>query len=165
MITRPTTAAAASGIGWLNGMASQLSLPNMLVLRPWRYARIRPPALWAGSGRQLLSDDLVEQRGIRGAEGERTDVHALPGQRGVAFVIEGWAGAACGSNPGVKPLRRYCLHVEMHARETVATEVARQAKERAWFVRAQVQLRRHAVHRVDHAAELWDEERTHHARR
>ena len=29
----------------------------------------------------------------------------------------------------------------------------------------QVQLRRHAVHRVDHAAELRDEERVHHARR
>src|SRR5262249_17649739 len=29
----------------------------------------------------------------------------------------------------------------------------------------QVQLRRHAVHRVDHAAKLWDEEGVHHARR
>src|ERR1700722_18171838 len=143
MITRPTTAAATSGIGWLNGMAAQLNLPNMLALRPWRYAWVRPPPLRAGPRRQLLRDDLVEQPGIRRAECERTDVHALPGERDVVSVIEGWAGAACGNNPGVKPLCRHRLYVEMHSRKAIATEVARQAKERAWFVRAQVQLRRH----------------------
>ena len=32
MIATPTTAAVYSGIGWSNGMAAQVSLPNMLVL-------------------------------------------------------------------------------------------------------------------------------------
>ena len=58
MITTPTKAAAISGIGWSNGMAAQLSLPNMLMLRPWGYARVGPARLRAGSGRQLLRDDL-----------------------------------------------------------------------------------------------------------
>ena len=53
---------------------------------------------------------------------------------------------------------------EMHVRETVAAVMARKAEERAGCVRAKVQLRPHAVHRVDHAAELRDEERIHHAR-
>src|ERR1700722_1468572 len=127
MINRPTTAAAASGIGWSKGMAAQLSLPNMLVLRPWRYAWVRSPALRAGSRRQLLRDDLVEQPGIHRTECGRTYVQALPGQGRVASIIEGRAGAPRGIDPSVEPLRRHCLHVEMHAGETIATEVARPA--------------------------------------
>ena len=71
MITTPTTAAANSGIGWSNGMAAQLSLPNMLVLRPRGYARVGPARLRAGPRRQFLRDDLLEQLGIGRAEGER----------------------------------------------------------------------------------------------
>jgi hypothetical protein len=112
----------------------------------------------------LLQDDLLKQLGIGRAEGKWIRVDALLCQDSVASVIEGWAGAARSINPSGKPIRRHCLHVEMHVRETIATKVARLAEERAWFIRAQVQLRPHAVHRVDHAAELRDEERVHHAR-
>src|ERR1700737_4014852 len=100
MITTPTKAAASSGIGWLNGMAAQLSLPNMLVLRPRGHARVGAPGLRAGSRRQLLCDDLLEQRGVGCTEGERICVQALPGQRGVARGIESWTGVARSLDPG-----------------------------------------------------------------
>src|ERR1700719_1316836 len=122
MITTPTSAALPSGIGWWNGMAAQLSLPSTLGLRPRRDARLR-----AGSRRYFLQDDLPEQLGIGGAEGERRRVHALPGQGDVARGIERGPGGARGIDPGGKPLCRHRLHVEMHARKTVAAVVARQA--------------------------------------
>src|SRR5580698_7317058 len=130
MITRPTTAAVISGIGWSNGMASQLSLPNMLMLRPRGYARARPSGLRTKSRRYLLRDDLLEQPGIGHPEGERAGVHALLGQRGVARGIEGWAVIARRFDPGGEALRRHGLHVEMHSREPIAAVVARQAEER-----------------------------------
>src|SRR5271169_866385 len=186
MITTPTKAAATSGIGWSNGMAAQLSLPNILMLHPLgdvvdrdelggsyvmshckqgRIARVGQKGLRARSGRQLLRDDLVEQFRLDRTEGERTYVHALLGQGSVASGIESWGGVARDTNPSGKPFRRHRLHIEMHVRETIATIMARKTEIRAWCVRAQVQLRHHAVHRVDHAAELRDEERIHHARR
>src|ERR1700730_14793056 len=100
MITTPTRAAANSGIGWSNGMAAQLSLPNMLMLRPRRYARLWPPGLRARSRRQLLHDDLLEQIGLGRTESERSCVHAVLGQGSVASGIEGGAGVARGVNPG-----------------------------------------------------------------
>src|SRR5712671_6868632 len=165
MIAAPTKAAAISGIGWSNGMAAQVSLPSMLVLRPRGYARVGSPGLWARSRRQFLCDDLLEQLGIGCTEGERTCVHARPGQGRVAPGIEGWTGVARALDPGGELLRRHRVHVEMHVRETIAAIVARKAAEGAWCIRAQVQLRPHAVHRVDHAAELWDEEGVHHTPR
>src|SRR5689334_19315080 len=103
MISTTTRAPAASGIGWSNGMAAQLSLPNMLMLRPRGYARVGSPGLRARPGRQFLRDDLLEQFGIGRAEGERRRVHALPGQGSVALGIEGWARLARGVDPVGKP--------------------------------------------------------------
>jgi hypothetical protein len=48
-------------------------------------------------------------------EGERSGIHALPGQGSVAPNIEGWACAARGLDPGGEPLRRHREHLEMHA--------------------------------------------------
>ena len=53
----------------------------------------------------------------------------------------------------------------MHVGEAVAAVVARQPGVGAGPVGMQVELRRHAVHRVDHAAEPRDEEGVHHAGR
>src|ERR1700692_2249932 len=174
MITTPTNAAANNGIGWSSGMAAQLSLPNMLVLhalggvvdrdelggscamshcKQGRIAQVGQHGLRARSGWQLLGDDLVEQLRLDRTECERTYFHALLSQGSVASGMQSWAGVARDTNPSGKPFRRHRLHVEMHVRETIATVVARQSAERARHVRAQVQLRRHTVHRVDHAAE------------
>jgi hypothetical protein len=52
----------------------------------------------------------------------------------------------------------------MHVREAVAAVMAGNAVKGARRVSLQVQLRRHSVHRVDHAAELRHEEGIHDAR-
>src|SRR5882757_6979995 len=165
MIPTPIKAAVTSGIGWLNGMASQVSLPNMLALRSWRYVQIGPPGLRARSRWQFLRDDLLEKSGIGRTECERRGLHALLGQDSVALGVEGGARVARGFDPGGELVRRQCEHFEMHVRKTIATIVARLTAERARRVRTQVQLRPHAVHRVDHTAELRNEEDVHHARR
>src|ERR1700692_596540 len=112
MITTPTEAAANNGIGWSNGMAAQLNLPNMLVLRRLGcgvdrgelagsyamshceqgiFAQVGQAGLRAGSRRQLLRDDLLVELRLDRTEGERLCVHALLSQGGVACGAEGWA--------------------------------------------------------------------------
>src|SRR5258708_29526268 len=140
MITRPTKAAAISGIGWSNGMAAQLSLPNMLRLRPWGYARIRVAGLWAGPGREFLRDDLLEKLGIGRAESEGICVDALLGKSRIALGIEDRTRIARALDPGGELLRRHRLDVEMHFRETIATVVARLARGRGRGGRASGQL-------------------------
>ena len=49
--------------------------------------------------------------------------------------------------------------------KSVAAEMRGQALKRPGFVRPQVEPGGHAVHRVNHASELRDEEHVHHARR
>src|ERR1700734_1205379 len=126
MITRPTTDAATSGIGWSNGMASQVSLPSMLVLRPRRYGYVRAPGLWSRSRRQFLGRDLLEQPGLDVTIGERGHVDALLGEPGVARGIEWLAGRARGVDPAGKLIGRNRAHLEMHVREPVAAVVARE---------------------------------------
>jgi Malate:quinone oxidoreductase (Mqo) len=72
----------------------------MSALRPRGYGLIRPAVLRAGSGRQLLCDDLVKQPRIDRTEGERRGVYALLGQIRVARGIEGRASAARFLDPG-----------------------------------------------------------------
>ena len=95
------------------------------------YAEVWQPGMRAGSRRQLLRDDLLEQLRFDFTVCERTYVRALLRQRCVAFIIQRWTAIACGPNPGSEPICRYRLHVEMHVRETIATVVARQTMERA----------------------------------
>src|SRR5262249_12409108 len=70
-----TTEPATSGIGWLQGMASQVSLPNMSALQPWANSRARAFDIWPRTGRKLLIHDGVEQVRIDAAS-QRT--HAAP---------------------------------------------------------------------------------------
>src|SRR5580658_10310432 len=114
MMPNMTTTPVSSGIGWSNGMAAQVSSPNMLM------PRRRP-----GSGRQLLRGDALEQAGFGGAEGERRRIRALPGQVRVAGGVEGRAGVARGGDPGGEAVGRHRLHLEMHGREAIAAVVAR----------------------------------------
>src|SRR4051812_11526056 len=115
-----------------------------------------PAGLRAGSRRQLLCDDLLEQRRIGCTEGGWPGVHALLGKLGIARGIESRARLARLLDPGVELIRWHRAHLEMHAGETIAAIVARLAEEGAGPIGLQVQLRPHPVHRVDHAAELRD---------
>src|SRR5260370_31298034 len=101
------------------------------MLRPRRHARLRPAGLRAGSRRQLLCDDLLEQRGVGCAEGERAGVHALLGEFGIARGIERGTRLARVLDPSVELLRRHRADLEMHTRETIAAIMARQALESA----------------------------------
>ncbi len=92
---------------------------------------MRSPGPRARSRRQFLRDDLLKQPGIGRTEGERLDIHALPGEGSVAPRVEGWASLARGLDPGGELLRWHREHVEMHVRETIATIVARKAAEGA----------------------------------
>ena len=55
------------------------------------------------------------------------------------------------------------MNVEQHVGESVAAKMRRQPLIIALLIGTQVQRRDHAIHRVDHAAELRDEENIHHA--
>src|SRR5271163_4225093 len=110
MMSSPTIAPANSGIGWSNGTAAQVSLPNMSMLRPRGYARIGPPGLRARSRWQHLHGDLLEQFRRGRAIRERCDVHALLREISVARAIERRAGGAGGIDPGSELLRRHGAH-------------------------------------------------------
>src|SRR5271157_1889074 len=171
-ITTMTNAPAAKGIGWSKGMASQVSLPNMLVPPPYaqpRSGRCERTGVgfrdWAGSGRQRLVEDLLEQPIRHGLEGERLRNDALFGELDVALRGEHRSAGAHLAEPGVKVLRRLRLDLEMHVGESVAAYLSRKAVKDARLVRGEVELRPHAVHGVDHAAKLGDEEGGHDAAR
>src|SRR5271165_811865 len=118
-MTKPTNPAATRGMGWSTGMAAQLSLPNMLILRPLGCARTglfdRPRA-----GRQRLRNDLLEQVGLDIAKGERPHVRALPGEIRIALRGQRRAAVACRIDPGGEAVGRHRLHAEVHVREPVA---------------------------------------------
>src|SRR5271165_2512683 len=96
-ITTMTNAPAAKGIGWSKGMASQVSLPNMLVPPPHakassgRHDRARVGlGDWAWSGRQRLIENLLEQSIGDRLEGERLRNDALFGELDVALRRQRW---------------------------------------------------------------------------
>src|SRR5262245_45057878 len=84
---------AKSGIGCDHGMASQVSLPNML--EP-------PSACRSGTWRQLLHYDLVEQARFDGRVGERSDIRALHGEILVGLRVQGRAAVPGSRDPGVE---------------------------------------------------------------
>src|SRR5208282_558719 len=125
-ITTTTMPPAANGIGWSKGMASHVSLPNMLVPPP--YAQLRGRRCdragvgfrdWAGSGRQRLIEDLLEQPIRHGLEGERLRNDALFGELDVALRRQRRSAGAHKAEPGVEVLGRLRLDLEMHVGESV----------------------------------------------
>src|ERR1700677_32722 len=125
-ITTMTMAPANNGMGWSKGMAPQVSLPNILFPHPRGGARICLGDR-AGTRRQCLIQNLVEQSVGDRAEGERRRDHALFGKLDIAFRRELISRGARLAQPVVK-LRR-CLrhHLEMHAGESVAAYLCRQS--------------------------------------
>src|SRR5215217_2662127 len=159
----PTRPDAAIGIGWSSGTASQLSLPSMSASGARRNGWCRFADLRAGCGRDRLGDDLLEKVGIDVTVSRRGDVQTLLGECNVALVVERGGRVPCISDPAVECLRAHRPHLEVHSRKAVPTELRRESVENPLSVSLKMQLGRHAVHRVDHAAELRDKERVHDA--
>src|SRR5690349_14994788 len=128
----PTSAAATSGIGWSNGMASQVSLPSMLVLRPLR---------GTGPRRHDLQQDALEEVGIDVAIGERGHRDALLGQLGIALPVQDGTALAGLLDPGGEAVRRDHIDGEMHVGEAGAAIVARQPAIGALMVGAEMEPR------------------------
>src|SRR3954468_19136569 len=150
-IPTSTTAPAISGIGWSNGIADQSSLPSIMAptVRPACFGcELRPR-----SRRNMLGRDQVEQSGIIEPVARPALLDALLHQLLIAVLIEDGIALRRGRHPIRKGERRDHVDVEHHVRKAVAREMRRQALQLALVVGAQVQLRHHSVHGVDHAAE------------
>src|SRR5262249_1857042 len=160
-MTMPTTAPLSSGSGSLNGIASQLSFPSMSTSR---LTRRRTGARLSGT-RQRLIDDPFEQLRLNGAIGCGRHGFARLRQLGVAGISAAGSAAAHLLEPRVEIAGRNRLDDEPHLGKAVAAEVCRKAGKLTRLVREQVEMRGHAAHRVDLAAELRHEERIHDRRR
>src|ERR1700722_11295084 len=162
--TTMTKAPANSGIGWSKGMAPQVSLPSILfphsLQGAWIGLRDRPRT-W----RQCLIQDLAKQSVRDGLERERFRHDALFGELDVAFRRELISRGAGLTEPIIKFRRRFRHDLEMHAGKSVAAYLSCKAAKGPRVIGQEIELRRHAVHGVDHAAELGDEEGCHHAPR
>src|SRR6476619_5173513 len=122
-----TTAPATKGIGWSNGIACQVSLPNISVLRRWLNRRARGSSVWARAGRKLLIHNRVEQSRINRAVGEGTHVAALLAKREITRSVQGRSGLACPGNPLRKRVLGYGMRHEVHVGKTVAAKLRRLA--------------------------------------
>src|SRR6516164_6022807 len=158
-MTTPTTAPLSSGSGSLKGIAAQVSLPSMSTSRVmhWRICGSRT--------RRRLVEDALEQLGFDRAIGCGRYVLARLCQFGVAGIVEAGSGAARLLEPGIEIASGHRLDDEPHPGKTVAAEICRKTRIFARVVSEKVEMRDHAAHRVDLAAELRHEERVHHRRR
>src|SRR6476661_3773032 len=111
---KTTTAPATSGIGWSNGIACQVSLPNISVLRRWMNRHARGSSVWARAGRKLLIHNRVEQSRINRAVGEGTHVAALLAKREITRSVQCQCGLARPSNPLRKCVLGYSTRHEVH---------------------------------------------------
>src|SRR6478672_198383 len=163
-MTMTTAAPAISGRGSFNGIAAQLSLPSMSTscLTPW--PRGSPSTRFSGP-RHRPVDDALEQLRFYRAIGSRRHGLARLCQLGIAGLVQGGSGAARLFEPGVEIAGRHRLDDEPHLGKAVAAVICGEAGILARLVRKQVEVRGHAAHRVDLAAELRYEERIHHCRR
>src|SRR5262249_47274015 len=156
--TNTTTEPATSGIGWLHGIASQVSLPNMSALRPRTTRRARAFDVWPRTGRKLLVHDRIKQARINRAIGERTYVAALLAQREIARSVQCRSALARAGNPLCESVLGHRAHREVHVGKAAAAVLRGLAVKLAGLVRRQVELRDHSVHGGDHRAELRHEE-------
>src|SRR6266404_8469553 len=157
-IATSTTAPERSGSGWSKGMAAQVSLPSIAGSDIGSFLR-------TGARRDLLGRDRLEQLGIVELENQLVLRHRLLEQFLVAVGIQRAVALHRSRSPAQKLRLRDDADVEHHIGKTVTTEMRRQALIAADLVGAQFEPRHHPVHGVNHAAELRDEERVHHAPR
>src|SRR5882757_914649 len=163
-ITTTTIAPANNGMGWSKGIAPQVSLPNILISLPRAGARIGLRDR-AGAWRQRLIQNLFEQPLLDRLERDRLRQDALLGKLNIALRGQVFSRPANLTEPVVKFRRRLRYDLEMHVGKPVAAYLSRKAAKGAGLVGCKMELRRHLVHSVDHAAELGHEECGHHAAR
>src|SRR4029079_8790441 len=107
--------------------------------------------------RQRLRNDLVKQIRLDRRVRERSNLHALLREILVDLRGESRGGAFAGLvDPGRESVLRQRLDVELHISEAIAAEMARHAEERPGLIGIQMELRLHAVYRVDHSARVCD---------
>src|ERR1700704_79632 len=144
-ITTMTTAMVISGSGSLNGIAAQLSLPNISTSR----LRCRRTPGSAGSrlvlSRRCLVKNALEQLRLYRAIAHWRHGLARLHQRGVAGRVEGRPGAAYLLQPRAEIAVRDGLYGEAHVGKAVAAEIGRNAGIFARPVGEQVQMRCHAA--------------------
>src|SRR5580658_8444726 len=145
--TRPTAAPLISGSGSLNGIADQLSLPSISTSLLRAHAGI-------SRTRHSSLEDVFEQLRLDRAISFRRHVFARLCQLGIAGIVEAGSCAARLRKPGVEIAGRHRLHDKSHPGKTVAAEIRRQARILTRGVGEKIQMRDHATHGVDLAAEL-----------
>src|SRR3984957_16462351 len=121
-----TKAPATKGIGWSKGTASQVSLPSILFPRPGGDAGIGLGDR-AGTRRQPLIENLLEQSVGDRAEGEWGRHDALFGELDIAFRRELRSVSARLAEPGIEVLRRHGLDFKMHVGKSVAAYLSHKA--------------------------------------
>src|SRR5215472_9897326 len=163
-ITAITTAMLISGSGSSNGIAAQLSRPSMSASRRCRRTPGRAGNSLVGASRRHPDDMLEKIRRYR-AIGRRRHGLARLCQLRIGRIVKRGPGAAHTPEPSIEIARRHRLRDELHVWKTVTAEHRGKTGIGARFVRQQVQMSRHAAHRVDLAAKLRDEKRVHDRRR
>src|SRR5205823_3729982 len=118
-----TTEPATSGIGWSHGMACQVSLPSISLLRPGMNRRTAASSLRAGSWWEFLRHDGIEEVRIDCLIGIRRYILALPGKRDVTFAIQHGSALPHAGNPLRKGFLRHGAHKEVHAGKSVSAEL------------------------------------------
>src|SRR5262245_14680310 len=136
-----TTAPATSGIGWSQGIASQVSWPNISVPRPRMNPRASAPGARARTGRKLLGRDRIEQRRIDGPVSERAHGFALLRKCRVARAVECLPALARRCNPLRERISRYCTYHEIHVGKPAAAVLRGLAIKLAGLVGGEMQLR------------------------
>src|SRR6516225_2572656 len=164
-MTMRTTVMLMIGSGSLNGIAAQVSFPSMSTsgLARWR-TRFPIDASVPGACDRPV-DDAFEHLRVDRAIGLWRHVLARLCELGVGGIVEDGSGAARLIKPRLEIASGHRLHDELHPGKAVAAVVCRNAEKLAGVVREKVEVRGHAAHRVDLAAELRHEERIHHRRR
>src|SRR5262249_34207881 len=151
-ITMRTTAMLTRGSGSLNGIASQLSLPSMSTSRVM-YRRSRPADTHVSGARRLV-EDALEHFPFHRAIGCGRHGLARLCQLSPAGIVESRSGAARLLDPSVEIASGHRFGDEPHVGKAVAAEICRKAGIFARVVGEKVEMRDHAAHRVDLAAEL-----------
>src|SRR5207237_312362 len=144
--------------------AAQLTRPSV---SPSRLQCRRTPRRSSSSNfgtRRRLIDDALEQVPLDRAKGGRWHGLAWFRQGGVPGRVER-SGAVCLCDPLIEIAGQHGVHGEAHIGKAVAAVIGRDAGILARFVGEQVEMRLHAGHRVDLAAELRHEEGVHDGRR
>ena len=122
-------------------------------------------AIGPRSRRQRLIQDLLEQSVGDRLERERLRLDALLGQLDIARRREVLPLHPRLAKPLVEFRRGFRHDLKMHVGESVAADLGGEPAKRSGIIGGEEKLRAHAIHGVDHAAELGSEESGHHASR